>query len=160
MAIKFFQRALQVDTNFAYAYTLLGHEYVLTEELDKALACYRNAIRVDPRHYNAWYGVGMVYYKQEKFSLAEVHFRRALSINTQSSVLLCHIGVVRILVRIRPNHNTNISGPQVQHALKKSDSALATLNKAIVTDPKNELCKFHRASILFANDRHKVSLLL
>ena len=44
----------QVDPNFAYAYTLLGHEYVATEELDKALACFRNAIRVDPRHYNAW----------------------------------------------------------------------------------------------------------
>jgi anaphase-promoting complex subunit 3 len=85
------------------------------------------------------YGVGMVYYKQEKFSLAEVHFRRALSINTQSPVLLCHIGVV-------------------QHALKKSDSALATLSKAISTDPKNSLCKFHRASILFATDKHKVKL--
>ena len=46
---------------------------------------------------------------------------------------------------------------QVQHALKKSDSALITLNQAIAADPKNPLCKFHRASILFANDRHKVS---
>ena len=54
VAIKFFQRAIQVRPDFAYAYTLLGHEYVLTEELDKALACFRNAIRVDPRHYNAW----------------------------------------------------------------------------------------------------------
>lgn len=45
----------KVDPNFAYAYTLLGHEYVLTEELDKAMSCFRNAIRVDPRHYNAWW---------------------------------------------------------------------------------------------------------
>ncbi len=40
------------------------------------------------------YGIGMIYYKQEKFALAEVHFRKALSINPQNSVLLCHIGVV------------------------------------------------------------------
>ena len=46
---------LQVNPNFAYAFTLLGHEYVFTEELDKAMSCFRNAIRVDPRHYNAWY---------------------------------------------------------------------------------------------------------
>lgn len=46
----------QVDPGFAYAYTLLGHEFVLTEELDRALACFRNAIRVNNRHYNAWYG--------------------------------------------------------------------------------------------------------
>lgn len=45
---------LQVDPGFAYAYTLLGHEFVLTEELDRALACFRNAIRVNNRHYNAW----------------------------------------------------------------------------------------------------------
>lgn len=54
-AIKYLQRAVQVDENFAYAYTLLGHEYVMTEEMDKAMTCFRNAIRIDPRHYNAWY---------------------------------------------------------------------------------------------------------
>ncbi|KAG7492345.1 hypothetical protein MATL_G00013740 [Megalops atlanticus] len=139
IAIKFFQRAIQVDPSFAYAYTLLGHEFVLTEELEKALACFRNAIRVNTRHYNAWYGLGMIYYKQEKFNLAEIHFKKALSINPQSSVLLCHIGVV-------------------QHALKKSDHALETLNKAISIDPKNPLCKFHRASILFANEKYKAAL--
>ncbi|XP_058532613.1 cell division cycle protein 27 homolog isoform X3 [Ochotona princeps] len=139
IAIKFFQRAIQVDPNYAYAYTLLGHEFVLTEELDKALACFRNAIRVNARHYNAWYGLGMIYYKQEKFSLAEMHFQKALDINPQSSVLLCHIGVV-------------------QHALKKSEKALDTLNKAIVIDPKNPLCKFHRASVLFANEKYKSAL--
>jgi hypothetical protein len=31
----------QVSPNFAYAYTLLAHEYVLVEELEKALACFR-----------------------------------------------------------------------------------------------------------------------
>ncbi|KAJ8251804.1 hypothetical protein GJAV_G00225610 [Gymnothorax javanicus] len=139
IAIKFFQRAIQVDPGFAYAYTLLGHEFVLTEELEKALGCFRNAIRLSTRHYNAWYGLGMIYFKQEKFNLAEVHFKKALGINPQSSVLLCHIGVV-------------------QHALKKSDQALETLNKAIDIDPKNPLCKFHRASILFANEKYKAAL--
>ncbi|XP_035234217.1 cell division cycle protein 27 homolog [Stegodyphus dumicola] len=95
-AIKYLQRAVQVDENFSYAHTLLGHEYVMTEEMDKAMTCFRNAIRIDPRHYNAWYGVGMIYYKQEKFQLAEVHYRKALAINPQSSVLMCHIGVVRL----------------------------------------------------------------
>ena len=36
----------------------------------------------------------MIYYKQEKFNLADVHFRKALSINPSSSVLYCHVGVV------------------------------------------------------------------
>jgi len=139
IAIRYFQRAIQVDSQFVYAYTLLGHEFVLIDELDKALAAFRNALRLNARHYNAWYGVGMVYYKQEKFVLAEFHFTRALSINPQSSALLCNIGVV-------------------QHALKKSDRALSTLDRAIAIDPRNPLCKFHRASVLFASDKHNEAL--
>lgn len=138
-AIKFLQRAIQVDPDFAYAYTLLGHELVLTEEMDHAMACFRNAIRIDARHYNAWYGIGMIYYKQEKYQLAELHYRKALSISSCSPVLLCHIGVV-------------------QHALKKTESALTTLNKAIEMDPKNALCKFHRASIYFSMEKHQLAL--
>jgi len=57
VAIRYFQRAIQIDSLFAYAYTLLGHEYVLIDELDKALAAFRNALRLDVRHYNAWYDV-------------------------------------------------------------------------------------------------------
>ena len=49
---------------FAYAHTLLGHEYVIVEELEKALAAFRTALRIDPRHYNAWYGIGLTYFKQ------------------------------------------------------------------------------------------------
>ena len=40
------------------------------------------------------YGIGMVYYKQEKFQLAETHYKRALSISPKNSVLLCNLAVV------------------------------------------------------------------
>ena len=52
---------------------------------------------------------------------------------------MCHIGVV-------------------QHALKKVDQALETLNKAIEDDPNNTLCKFHRASINFSIGRNTEAL--
>ena len=53
-ALRFFQRALQLDPTMPYAYTLSGHEYFANEDFDKGITCYRNAIRIDPRHYNAW----------------------------------------------------------------------------------------------------------
>ena len=53
-AIKFFERAVLVEPEFAYGYTLLGHEYSFIDELDDAMNCYRHAVRIDPRHYNAW----------------------------------------------------------------------------------------------------------
>lgn len=36
----------------------------------------------------------MIFYKKEKFALAETHFKKALAINPQSAVLLCHVGLV------------------------------------------------------------------
>lgn len=138
-AIKFFERAVQVDPNFAYSYTLLGHELVITEELDKAMSCFRTAILKDSRHYNAWYGIGSIYSKQERYSLAEFHFKHALQINPLNSVIMVHIGAM-------------------QFNLNKTEQALQTLNAAIQIDPKNPLCKFHRGSIYFQSGKHQEAL--
>ncbi len=93
-ALRYFHRALQLDPSFAYAHTLCGHEYVSNEDLDKATASFRHAIASNERHYNAWYGLGSIYFRQEKYDLAEYHFRRAIAINGSSSVLQCYLGMV------------------------------------------------------------------
>lgn len=134
-AIKCFERAVQVDADFAYSYTLLGHELIITEELDKAMSCFRTAILKDPRHYNAWYGMASIYSKQERYSLAEFHFNQALKIHPRCSVIMVHIGVM-------------------QFNLNKPDVALQTMNAAIALDPKNPLSKFHRGSMYFQCGRY------
>ena len=93
-ALKCFKRATQLDSQFAYAFTLQGHEYVANEEYDKALDAYRHGISADSRHYNAWYGLGTVYEKMGKFEFAEQHFRNAATINPTNAVLICCIGLV------------------------------------------------------------------
>lgn len=138
-AIKCFERAVQVDPDFAYSYTLLGHELIITEELDKAMSCFRTAILKDPRHYNAWYGIASIYSKQERYSLAEFHFKQALKINPKCSVIMVHIGVM-------------------QFNLNKSEQALQTMNAAIALDPKNPLGKFHRGSMYFQCGRYQEAL--
>ncbi|XP_055630737.1 cell division cycle protein 27 homolog [Toxorhynchites rutilus septentrionalis] len=138
-AIKFFFRAIQVDEDFPYSYTLLGHELVMTEELEKALSMYRYAILRDSRHYNAWFGIGTIFSKQERYELAELHYRKALAINPKNSVIMVHIGAM-------------------QFFLRKTDQALRTLNAAIALDPKNPLCKFHRGSMYFTMGRYQEAL--
>jgi tetratricopeptide (TPR) repeat protein len=104
-AIKFFTRALQLDPTFPYAYTLCGHEQVNNEDMDKAVESFRLAVLHNDRHYNAWYGLGSIYFRQEKYELAEYHFRTALSINPASSVLHCYLGACLQLMyyaRIHP----------------------------------------------------------
>ena len=103
------------------------------------MICVRTAVRIDHRHYNAWYGIGLTYYKQERFQLAEIYYRKALAINPSSPILMCHVAVV-------------------QHALQKTDRALETLNTAISRAPRNPLCKFERASILHSSERYQEAL--
>jgi hypothetical protein len=70
-AIKYFQRAVQCDSSFAYAYTLAGHEHHQNDDFECAMQSFRAALKCQPRHYQAWYGIGMVFQKQERFSSAE-----------------------------------------------------------------------------------------
>ena len=63
------------------------------------MACYRSAIRIDERHYNAWYGLGNIYYRQEKYDFSEHHLRKALAINPCSSPLYCYLGSTPALIR-------------------------------------------------------------
>jgi anaphase-promoting complex subunit 3 len=138
-ALTFFRRSIQLDPSFTYSHTLSGHEYFASEDFDRAVACYRDAIRADERHYNAWYGLGAVYYRQEKFDLAEYHFRRACSINPQSSVLICHLGMA-------------------QNANGKPYEALDTLQTAFRLDPHNPQAHYQRALVYQSLDRNEEAL--
>jgi anaphase-promoting complex subunit 3 len=138
-AITFFRRAIQLNPSFTYAHTLCGHEFTSNEDFDKAISCYRDAIRVDARHYNAWYGLGAIYFRQEKFDLAEYHFQRALDINSQSSVLHCHLGMA-------------------QHQNGKTVDALETLSGAFRLDPRNPQAHYQRATIFMSLDRPEDAL--
>uniref|UniRef100_A0A7S4N5K4 Uncharacterized protein n=1 Tax=Odontella aurita TaxID=265563 RepID=A0A7S4N5K4_9STRA len=133
-ALTFFRRSVRLDPTFTYSHTLSGHEYVANEDFDKAVQCYRDALRSDGRHYNAWYGLGAIYYRQEKYDLAEYHFRRALSVNPQSSVLHCHLGMAL-------------------HANGKPYEALDALAGAFRLDPRNPQARYQRATIWMSVDR-------
>ena len=78
--------------------------------------------------------MGIIYYKQERYSMAEFYFKKALAINRNSPVLKCHVAIV-------------------EHALHRTERALQMLNSALAVEPRNPLCKFHRASVYLAGDR-------
>lgn len=93
-ALKCFQRAINLNPELPYPYTLQAHEHVASDAYEHAQDCYRLALRADKRHYNAWYGLGMIFLRLGKNSMAELHFRKAANINPVNVVLLCCIGMV------------------------------------------------------------------
>ncbi|KAJ6014905.1 20S cyclosome subunit (BimA/Nuc2/Cdc27) [Penicillium herquei] len=138
-ALKCFKRATQLNPEFAYAFTLQGHEYVSNEEYDKALDAYRNGIKADARHYNAWYGLGTVYDKMGKLNDAEQHFRNAAMINPTNAVLICCIGLV-----LEKNENPR--------------NALVHYEKACSLAPHSILARFRKARVLMKLHEYQFAL--
>ncbi|EXJ93100.1 anaphase-promoting complex subunit 3 [Capronia epimyces CBS 606.96] len=138
-ALKCFKRSTQLDSQFAYGYTLQGHEYIANEEFEKALEAYRAAIAADGRHYNAWYGLGKVYEKMGKWAIAEQHYRTAAKINPTNAVLICCIGLVL-------------------ERLKHPEKALQMYTRACTLAPSSALSRFKKARCLMSLGRPREAL--
>ncbi len=51
------------------------------------------ALLYDVRHYNAWWGLGNILYKQEKYEKAAETFNKAIDINPKNPVLYSFMGM-------------------------------------------------------------------
>ncbi|EMD38605.1 hypothetical protein CERSUDRAFT_105193 [Gelatoporia subvermispora B] len=133
-ALTCFRRAAQLDPTCAYAYTLSGHESI-DEDLEKATHYFESALRADPRHYNAWYGLGTCYMRMSKLRLADYHYRKAVEIHPHNAVLLGCVGMV-----------TERYGDRAK--------ALELFDQAVRLSPENALVRYRRAKILIAARRY------
>ncbi|KAJ3568883.1 hypothetical protein NP233_g5422 [Leucocoprinus birnbaumii] len=137
-ALACFRRAAQLDPACAYAYTLSGHESI-DEDLDKAISYFQSALRADPRHYNAWYGLGTCYLRMSKVRLAEYHYRKALDIHPRNAVLM---GCVGMAVERRGDRQ----------------AALELFDRAVRLAPENALVRYRRAKILVSMRKYEPAI--
>lgn len=128
-ALKCFQRAVALDPALPYPYTLQAHEHVASDAYEHAQDCYRLALRADKRHYNAWYGLGMVFLRLGNNDLAKLHFQKAAGINPVNVVLICCIGMVL-------------------EKLNQPEASLAQYTRATELQPASALSLFKRARLL------------
>ncbi|KAJ3272162.1 hypothetical protein HDV01_005927 [Terramyces sp. JEL0728] len=137
-AIEACKRAIQLDPNFTYAHTLLGHEYLANEDLEASSNSFRIAMRTNSRHYNAMYrmlndsyGLGLIELKQEKYLVAEHFFNMALQITPENSILL------------------DVLGQAIQKDKTRNDEALKLYEKALELAPEHRVYLWHKAQLLF-----------
>lgn len=98
-ALVCFQRAAAAAPDYAYAYTLAGHEAHDLGLHDEAIAYFRSAIRCDRRHWNAWAGLGRVYLGiGEHEHAACKSLQQAISINPTNHLLWDLVGWTFALV--------------------------------------------------------------
>ncbi|KAF8212407.1 hypothetical protein K438DRAFT_1806461 [Mycena galopus ATCC 62051] len=137
-ALTCFRRAAQMDPSCAYAYTLSGHESI-DEDLEKAITFFQSALRADPRHYNAWYGLGTCYLRMSKVRLAEYHYRKSVEIHPHNAVLL---GCVGMAVERRGDR----------------DAALVLFDEAVKMAPENALVRYRRSKILISMKKYDAAV--
>lgn len=94
MAVECLERAIRLKPQFGYAYSLLGHELIILNDLKKAAQAFRQAITCSPNDYRAWYGLGIVCYKDEQLSSARFNLSKAVCINPTNIVVLCQLALV------------------------------------------------------------------
>lgn len=139
-AICAFRRASALCPNAAYPYTLEAHEHVTADAYEHAKACYRQALRADKRHYNAWYGLGVVFLRMGELQMAKMHFVTASRINPSNVVVSCCIGLV-------------------EERLGKFESSLACYSNAISKHPKSAISLYKRARLLIKMKRYEEAMM-
>jgi tetratricopeptide (TPR) repeat protein len=80
-AIERLQRAVEIDPDNSQAWVLLGGAYNESDS-NKAIQCYENALKLNPRSYLAYRGLGNYYLKEKDYSLAEAYYSKAINLNS------------------------------------------------------------------------------
>ncbi len=79
-AIEKLRKATEIDADNAQGWCLLAGMYNETNS-DQAVSCYERAIKLNPKYYLAYRGLGNYYLKREDYSLAEAYYSKAIGVN-------------------------------------------------------------------------------
>ena len=79
-AIEKLRKATEIDADNAQGWCLLAGMYNETNS-DQAVPCYERAIKLNPKYYLAYRGLGNYYLKKKDYSLAEPYYSKAIGVN-------------------------------------------------------------------------------
>jgi tetratricopeptide (TPR) repeat protein len=79
-AAEMLRQATEEDSENAQAWSQLGGVYN-DQSSEEAVACYERAVKLNPRYYLAYRGLGNYYLKKQDYSLAEAYYSKAIGVN-------------------------------------------------------------------------------
>jgi len=150
-ALICFDKALELDPEFAYALNGKGNALYKLGNYDEALICFEKALELDPKFVNAWNGKGGALYKLGNYDEALICFEKALELDPKyvhalngkgntlnelgkyGEALICFEKALEIDPKFV--HALNGKGNTLA-GLGKYDEALICFEKALELDPK------------------------
>jgi tetratricopeptide (TPR) repeat protein len=79
-AIQAYQKALEIEPDFADVHLSLGHAYMRLKKGQEAIKAFKDATRINPELDEAYYGLGLEYFRAGKMKEAAQAFKKAVSV--------------------------------------------------------------------------------
>ncbi len=120
LAIEQYQRAIEIQPNFAQAYNNLGSVYFLSGSYPESIEEYKRAIELKPDYAEAYYNLAMVYEATEDINQA--------------------IDSYRMVIGIRPDHERAHQGlGSAYKTLREYDKAAKEYQRALSINPHDPI---------------------
>lgn len=81
VAISSCNKVIEIDSNYAQAYSYRGYAYLKLKKYDQAIADFTKDIEIIPVATRSYINLGTVYMEQNKYDLAIANFTKSISIN-------------------------------------------------------------------------------
>lgn len=85
LAVSIFDKIIEIAPDFAEGWNKRATVYYFMEEYEKSLSDVRETLKLEPRHFGATAGLGLIFLSLEFYDEALVAFERTLEINPHLS---------------------------------------------------------------------------
>ncbi|MCA2721779.1 MAG: tetratricopeptide repeat protein [Microcystis sp. M176S2] len=139
LALSDYDKAIELNPNYAYAYYNRGNLYKNLQKYELALADYDKAIELNPNYAKAYYNRGVLYYDQKKYELALADWNKAIELNPNFTDAYYNRG-------------------NLYYNQQKYDLALSDYNKAIDINPNDAGAYLNRGGLYSYQQKYELAL--
>ena len=171
--IAAFDKALEVDPNFHYAWNGLGATLCDLGRYEEAIATFQKALEIAPNGQIIWYNLGKALNNLERYEEAIAVYQKALEIAPNFHIVWYDLGHTLAdleryeeaitaydkALEINPNNHYawNGRGATLKN-LGRYEEGLAAFDKALNIDPNFNLACYNRGAILHGLERYEEAI--
>lgn len=119
-AVTYFKKALQIDSNFAFAWDNLGITYRKMENYDKAIEAYQKSLEVDPEGLMPLQNLGIVYQYKKEYQKAIDAYKKLGELDQNNPEVFYGIGQTYLYLNDYENALDNICKAYILYIEQKS----------------------------------------